>query len=476
MDEIQRLQERLVGLNAEANDIKDRASAEKRDLTLEEAAQLDAALAAFDRLSGDIDRLQRLASHTNLLTQGPGRESSPEGPAPGPDDDDDPDPPAAPPTRQRSLAPVNRSEPRIHAQLRPRNGGFRSLGEMALSVIQASKAARSGSAIDPRLQHLAAASTYGNEASGADGGFAVPQDFRTDIMVKVLGEDSLLSRCDQVTTSGNTFTFPVDETTPWASTGGIQAYWDGEAAAATQSKPALTEKTVKLNKVRALVPMTEELMSDASGMDAYLRRKAPEVINMKINVAIVQGTGVGQPLGITASPSFISVAAESPQTADTIITLNIMKMYSRMYAPCRGRAVWLVNQDIEPQLFKMSIPGTDNAGNAVSGWGGMTYMPAGGISGLPYATLYGRPIVPTQACETLGDLGDIIFVDMSQYLALLKSGSNPRTETSMHFWFDQDLIAFKFILRVGGIPWWSTSIAARDGSSTYSWAVGLAAR
>jgi hypothetical protein len=49
-------------------------------------------------------------------------------------------------------------------------------------------------------------------------------------------------------------------------------------------------------------------------------------------------------------------------------------------------------------------------------------------------------------------------------------------ETSMHLWFDQDLMAFKFVLRIGGIPWWGSTIAPRDGSNTLSCFVALEAR
>ena len=62
-----------------------------------------------------------------------------------------------------------------------------------------------------------------------------------------------------MTTSSNTITFPKDETTPWASSGGLQAYWDGENDQLTQSKVALKEHTLRLNKLTALVPVTEEL-------------------------------------------------------------------------------------------------------------------------------------------------------------------------------------------------------------------------
>lgn len=455
------LQQRLPELNSEQQEILARADAEKRDLTSEEESTLEGLQEEFDRVSQRIAQIERFQDQTDRLSQGKGRKTQPaEVLSP-----DEPAPPVQPKGKQLARIPA---EP-----IRERKGGFHTLGEMAFHVYQAS---RQGATPDTRLQRLAAASTYGSEGVGADGGFAVPPDFRNEIMVTVLAEDSLASLCDQVPVSGNSFTAPTDETTPWQTSGGILAYWDGEAVAATQSKPSLQNTTVKLHKLRALVPMTEELLEDAAAMDAYLRRKAPEKIAFKLNLAIVQGTGVGQPLGILASGATVSVAKESGQVADTIVGNNITKMYSRMYAPSRSRGVWLINQDIEPMLLKLSLPGTDNTGNAVTGWGSLCYLPANGFSGSPFATLFGRPVIPTQACETLGDLGDILFIDPKQYLLLLKSGQNPRVETSMHLWFDQDLVAFKFILRVGGQPWWSTTVAARDGSATYSPFVTLAER
>ena len=60
-------------------------------------------------------------------------------------------------------------------------------------------------------------------------------------MEEVLGEDSLLSRTDQWTTKSNMIVVPADETTPWATSGGIQAYWTSENDQKTQSKVALKE-------------------------------------------------------------------------------------------------------------------------------------------------------------------------------------------------------------------------------------------
>lgn len=458
------LQDRLQELNAQAHDLRARAEAERRDLTVEETEQLDAALDAFDRCKSDIDRLSRLQKQTELTRQpladparqGEGRRTQPEAPA-------------RPADETEFLGRRGERVPAEYAR-GPKNGGFRTLGEYGRAV---ARACLEGGTTDPRLEALAVASTYGTEGTSADGGFAVPGDYKLEIMQKVMGEESLLSRCDQITTSGNTFTMPVDDTTPWQTSGGIQAYWDGEAVAATQSKPALRQDTVKLNKLRALVPVTEELLEDASGLDSYLRKKAPEKIGFKVNLAIVQGTGVGQPLGILNAQATVSIAKVASQVADTLVGLNVIKMYSRMYAPCRSRAVWLIHQDVEPELLTLMKAGKLDTGAADTGWGVPLYLPPGGLSAAPFGTLFGRPVIPTQACETLGDKGDIIFADLSQYLALLKSGPNPRVETSMHLWFDQDLMAFKFVLRMGGQPWWPTNVAARDGSNTYSCFVTL---
>jgi HK97 family phage major capsid protein len=470
---LEELKERMAVVNGRAEELRRTAEKEGRDFTREEAEQLDGNMAEFDRARADHDRLEKLNSQTSLLIQGAGRRTDPGQPAAVLDDGEG-NVQLAPP-----VAPRRETVPADYARHAP-NWNFRSMGDFALSVKRACMYLRGGGgAYDRRLElseKLAAATTYGSEGVGADGGFAVPPEFRTAIMVTILGEDSLLGRCDQITCQGNTFTCPVDESTPWQSSGGILAFWDGEAQAATQSKPQLTERVIKLNRLRALVPLTEEILEDAPAMDSYLRRKAPDKINFKVNQAIVNGNGVGVPLGLINAGAKVSVAKESGQQSGTIVAMNIMKMYNRMYGPSRQKAVWLYNQEVEPQLWKLSIPGTDNTGNFVTTWGVAMYQPPGALSSTPYATLFGRPLIPTQACPALSSEGDIIFADLSQYMALLKSGPNPKVDVSMHLWFDQDLTAFKFALRMGGQPWWSVPAQPLAGSNSYSPIVTLAAR
>lgn len=439
------MQNRLLELSQNANNIKALAEAEKRDLSDDERKDLDQIFAAFEELSSDIERHERLAGINAKLATPAGRQADPAGAA---------DPVQA--SASRAQLDAGRARASVPAQAKDHRDtgkwGFRSQGEFLAAVI---KSSGKGATADPRLI-ANAPSTYGSEGAGADGGFAVPPDFRTAIVQKVMAEDSLLGRTDQMTTSSNSITVPTDETTPWQTSGGIQAYWESEGGQKQQSKPALTEKTVKANKIIALVPMTDELLQDAPSMASYVSSKAPQKIDFKVNDAILNGTGVGQPLGFLKSGALVTVNPESGQAADTVRFENIVNMYTRMTSEGKRRGVWVVNSDVEAQLMRMQFPGT---GTAVP-----VYLPPGGLSAQPYGTLMGRPVITTEAAPALGDLGDISFVDMSQYMSVVKAGG-VRQDVSIHLFFDYDITAFRFVLRVGGQPWWNAPITRLNGLS-----------
>ncbi len=445
---IEDLQEKLNTLTASAKSIQDAADKEQRQLTAEEEQEVAGIFAAFETTELEIKRRERIAALESKVQAPAQRVTEPATGTPAP------------------LAP-NAALPRVtggeNVAAKSGTAGFRSMGEFSLAVRNAV-----GGSVDPRLRVLnAAPSTQSQEAQGADGGYLVPPDFRTAIVQKVMGEDALLSRTDQQTTGSNSITLPVDETTPWQTSGGVQTYWEGEGTLIRQSKVALNSVTVRANKMSALVPVTDELLEDSASLSAYLGRKVPEKMTYKLNDAILNGDGVMKPLGIFQSPALVTQAAEGGQAADTVVAANINKMWSRMYAPLRRNAVWVINQDIEPQLDSMVMGGTTAATPV--------YLPPNGLAGAPNGTLKGRPIIYSEACAALGDVGDIALVDFSQYLSLVKTGGI-KQDVSIHLWFDYGLTAFRFSFRVGGLPWWASSITRAKSALPLSFAVALAAR
>lgn len=348
------------------------------------------------------------------------------------------------------------------------NGGFHNLGSWAQAVRSATVQPQN---MDGRLR-AALGTTYGNESTGADGGFAVPIDFRENIVkLAFQAEESLFSKSDQTPTSGNSVTVVTDETTAY-STSGVRVYTRAEAAAMTASKPSLKDITVRLHELYAFVPMTDELLEDAPMLSTYLSDKAGDAFQFKLNDLIVNGTGAGQMLGIMKSPCLVTVSKESSQTADTLHANNIVKMWARMPGSVRNRAVWLINQDLEPQLMQLGSVVKTPDGTATGGI--PAYLPPGGLSASPYGTLLGRPVILTEACAAIGDLGDIVLAYMGGYFAPFKG--TVKSDVSMHLYFDQAVTAFRWTLRVGGQPWLSSAIARKNGSNTLSHFVTLEAR
>ena len=457
MDEILKLKARLTELHEISKGIQAKADAEKRAMNADELREFDAVMAEFDDTESDIKRRERIvAQETRLADPQPRRA------APNPVASADPGPARTVDNGLRNT--------RLSTHEERARWGFQNMGEFCRAV---RAAVNNPAAQDQRLVQNASLGTYGSEAAGADGGFAVPPEWRSEIMRAVMGEDSILARTDQQTVSGNSITFPIDETTAWQTSGGIQTYWDSEAATITQSKPQLKDLTIKLNRLTALVPVTEELLEDAPAMASYVTNKAAEKMAFKVNDAIINGTGVGQPLGIMNAPCKVQVGKISSQVADTIHAKNIVAMWSRLPAASQANAVWLVNQDCLPQIYQLGFAVTD--GTTTNVGAGALYMAPGqlqngGVSG----SILGRPIIVTEACSTIGDAGDIILADLSKYLAVVKGAM--KSDTSIHLWFDQNTTAFRFVMRLNGQPWLSAPIARKSGSNTLSHFITLAAR
>lgn len=341
-------------------------------------------------------------------------------------------------------------------------GGFRTIAEFVRAVFGASS--RGNGAIDKRLVLEAAApTTYGNESTGADGGYLVPPEFARNIFQHSLDEGSFLPLTNQLPISGNSITFPKDETTPWG-TNGIRMRWSSEAVAAGQDKPVLGEDTLKLRKLIGLVPLTDELVADAQASAAYVNLKFGQSLAWKTNDAIINGIGGQIPLGIRNAGSIITVAAEGGQTADTVVTPNVAKMLSRLLPAslASSRTRWLLNNDVIPQITTLTI------GNQP-----VWTPPNAGLKEAPLGYLLGRPIVPTQVCQTIGDLGDIMLIDFNQYVTISKG---PEYAESMHLFFDADAMAFRVVFRMDGRPWLTSAVSPANGASTLSPFVQLAAR
>ena len=352
-----------------------------------------------------------------------------------------------------------------------RRDRFASPGEFFQAVM---RAGTPGGPVDPRLSTRAA--TGLSESVPSDGGFLVDTEMAGGILKNVWDVSPILSRVSRTTLSGNKTGMKfngLDETSRATGSryGGIRAYWKGEADLKTSSKPKFRQIELNLNKLIGLVYTTDELLDDSSALEQTIREGMQAEFDFAITQAIMNGTGAGQPLGINNAGCVISVAKETGQVANTLVWENVNKMWSRMMASSRPNAIWVCNQDVEPQLHSMSI--------AVGTGGVPVYMPAGGAAAAPYGSLFGRPVIPIEQCPILGDAGDIMLADFSQYKFIDKGGM--QSDVSIHVQFIYDESVFRFVYRCDGQPVLASAITpftagATTATATLSHFVRVAAR
>jgi HK97 family phage major capsid protein len=350
-----------------------------------------------------------------------------------------------------------------------RTGGFKSLGHLAWCL---ARAGRNGVGGDPSaVQAIKSWDDLGGEMrfkapsglfeeSDPDGGIFVPVDYSTDVYRRMVETNDLLQLVNPRTVTGNQLEYRVLKENSRADGfrgGGMRSYWIGEADQYQPSKPQYAKRTLKLHKLTALTYITEELLADSDiAVDAQVSDLAVAELNFNINDKIIRGNGAGMPEGILNSGSKITVSAVTGQGANTFIYDNVLAMFARIVSGQRKSLVWLYNQDVEPQLYRMYMPTGTAAGVAV-----LTPNVAG--NGF---NLMGRRALVIEQAESLGTAGDVIAFATDGYAAIMKGGVN----SSMNMWarWDYDERGIKWSIRMDGMPKDDVPLTPYKGANTVS--------
>jgi HK97 family phage major capsid protein/HK97 family phage prohead protease len=334
----------------------------------------------------------------------------------------------------------------------PRAARFDNLGHFAQAVVRAA----TGLA-DCRLVR---APTGASEADPISAGFLVPEAWAPDIVESLYGASPMVKLCARHVGSLPVKFPAIDEKSrvDGGRWGGVLAGWSSEAATISPTLPKWRLIDFLPQKLIGATYVTAELLADAPALDASLRRMFAAELSLLAERAILHGNGVGQPFGILNSPALITVPKDSGQAAGTISTTNVAAMWSRMPLTCRANAVWIVNEDALAQL---------DAGNYTG-----IFQPAGS-DGIATPRLKGRPVIEIENASPLGTPGDILLLDLSQYLV---AGPDPDIAVSLHVAFVSDEAVFRFAWRVEGRPLWTSPITPFNGTATRSPFVALAAR
>ena len=367
---------------------------------------------------------------------------------------------AAVDSRRTPQAQIEPGRPQISVTQPEEDRPFSSFGEQLQAVY---RAGLSGGIVDVRLRNLQAAATGMGVDENSAGGYAVQTDYAADIFRRAYEGGSILSRVRRIPLSANSNSIKIpaiDESSRVAGSrfGGVRAYWVQEGTAPTASEMKLRQINLSVQKLSAIAYMTDELLADASALGSILGQSFSEEITFAVEDSILNGNGAGQPSGIMNSSALVSVSRAGG--GNDVDTADIVAMWARCWGRSRANAVWLINQDVEPDLYAITLSNQP------------MFIPAGGIGDAPQARLMGRPVVENEHSITKGTSGDIMLVDLSQYV--LADKGTPTQASSMHVKFVEDEMTFRITYRVDGAPLWNAALTPAQGSNTQSPYVVLA--
>lgn len=434
MPKILKLQESEVALTKSMRGLLDKAEAENRDLTPEEQTAYDAAKSDRAQVVSQLAREREVREYERSTAQHV--YESPSSPAIG------------------NPRPAFLDDPQK---------GFKTSQEFFRCVLDASL---QGSTRDERLLHLATSRNRAWMTAGSDehgtysdpyGGFLVPSGFMPNLLQVQAEADPTAGRTTAIPMSAPKVTIPArtDKTHTSSVTGGLVVYRRSETQAVTASRMAVEQIELAATPLMGLSYATEELIADSAISFVALLQQgfrdefAAKILNEKIN-----GTGVGQMEGALNSACAVGVTKETGQDADSIVYENVVKMRARCWR--YQDAIWLYNHDCLPQLMQLVMQ---------IGTSGVPMWQTSARDGEP-DMLLGRPAFPTEFCPTVGDAGDILLGNWSQYLEGTLQGLE--SAESMHVRFEYNERTFRFLMRNDGRCWWRSALTPKKSSSTLS--------
>lgn len=215
------------------------------------------------------------------------------------------------------------------------------------------KAAKTGRASDEYKKALLQAmrtnfrqiSNVLQEGIDPQGGYLVPDEYDKRLIDILTEENVMRTLGTNITTSGE-HKINIAATKPAAA-------WIEEGGTLTFGDATFDQIILDAHKLHVAIKVTEELLYDnAFNLENYILTQFGKALSNAEEDAFINGTGVGQPLGILAETGGaqigVTTASSTKVTADEIINL----VYS-LKRPYRKNAVFLANDVCVAELRKL---------------------------------------------------------------------------------------------------------------------------
>jgi HK97 family phage major capsid protein len=298
-------------------------------------------------------------------------------------------------------------------------------------------------------------------STDSTGGFLVPEEYRAELLA-LEQEESVVraSGAWVIPMASDTLLIPrVNESSRSSSLfGGASAKWTQEAATMKESEPTFGQARFTANELTGYTVCSNTLLQDnAVGLTSFLQRVLTEVPAWYEDYAFLNGTGVGEPLGVYNSDCKVSVFRN---TSSYLYISDFPNLFARALPKSMGRGKWIMNQAAFPSLIQLS----SHNGALAAGSNLVWINPnQGGMANALPGTILGRPYILTEKAPTLGSANDVAFIDFSYYI--IGDRSALTIDASSHVGFTSNVTYWRFVKRVTGGPWLASALTPKNGST-----------
>ena len=175
------------------------------------------------------------------------------------------------------------------------------------------------------------------EGVDADGGYLVPIEYDRrliDVLIDTLEEENIMRKLGRVITTSGEHKINIAATKPAAA-------WVEEGGALTFGDATFSQILLDAHKLHVAIKVTEELLYDnAFGLENYIIDQFGKALANAEEDAFLNGTGVGQPLGLFAKTG-------GGTTAETLTAAlkadDILNLIYALKRPYRKNASFIIN-------------------------------------------------------------------------------------------------------------------------------------
>ena len=183
------------------------------------------------------------------------------------------------------------------------------------------------------------------EGVDSQGGYLVPEEYDSRL-IDVLTEECIMRKLGHTITTSGEHKINIAGNTPAAA-------WIEEGEALTFGDATFDQIILDAHKLHVAIKVTEELLYDnAFGLENYIITQFGKALANAEEDAFLNGTGVGQPLGLLAADGGAEIGVTTA-SADDITYDEIVDLVYSLKRPYRKNASFLCNDQTLAALRKL---------------------------------------------------------------------------------------------------------------------------